>query len=158
MRTLFITVLALLTFSTPVLAQTAQPDYQSGNTIQNMYENYIDWKNYTDALDAIWLADDYDGDREYSAELMGEALSASLNLITHYEENAYPTGTCAQDFYYHFNDMLGWYTLFYASAYHTLTAGVGETTDISFFLDEAAFAEDWFAENISEKCLNKIDR
>ena len=140
-----------------VNAASDQPDYQNGNSIQNMFENYIAWKDYTDELDAVWLDEENPVDRPYMAELIGEAFSASASLLIHYENNAYPTGACAQDFYYHFNDIVTWYTLFYGSAYHTLTANVGEPIEFSTFLEEAGQAEEWMLQNVSAKCWAKLD-
>lgn len=136
-----------------------RPVWQDKNTIQNQYENYTDWVAYTDAINEEMVEASDPGQR---AELIGEALSVTAELLQHFESQTYPNGSCAQDFFWlHVTDMNYW-VRFYSAWYLNTTTTVGEPIDTNHIVSEygewAEFAWNTTKDGtITKKCWNRLD-
>jgi len=129
-----------------------RPDWQDKNTIQNMYENYIDWVEYTDGLDTDFF--EGNGDPAF----MGEAFSVTAELLMHYDEQGWPSGDCAQDFLVFYRGSLDQYMHFYGAWYYNMTTSLGEPIDIEHIAEQYEMYEEYYSEDgISAKCWNKLD-
>jgi hypothetical protein len=133
----------------------ARPNWQTKNTIQNMFENYMGWVEYTDAIEA----DLVDADIPLARDLTGELFSVTAELLKHFENSAYPTSQCAQDFYFLYTGALSQYMHFYGAWYYNFTTMTGEPIDTIHIAQEyGSFAEYYFTQDgISPECWAKLD-
>ena len=163
MRTTRIAAALLLVFATLAggssvsLAQSDYPDWQSPLTIQNIWENYQSWKDYTDQLDNEGLLADPLPDTALLIDLVGESFAITVDYLQFMDEQPFPTGECAQEFWYNLYTIPQQYALAYASFYHNFTADVGLSTDPIHWIDRAVDETDYYTTQMSNRCLNKLD-
>ena len=154
--TILIALSLVIAVQTGVFAAGDQPDYQRNTSVQNIWENHLAWLDYTGDLDAeIQEAEDLD----YAIQLIGEALSASLNYQAHLN-GFVPEANCAWDFWYMTERISAEWTQFYAAMYFQSTATVGGAVDLTPIYEHAIATQEHFGEfsNWTEaKCINKLD-
>lgn len=131
-----------------------RPDWQEKNTIQNMFENYVAWSEYTTGLDK-----ELEEDNAPHTDLLGEAYSVSQEFIQHIIEQGWPSGSCAQDFYILLTDDVGYWSDVYIALYYNLTTLTGEPVDVDFLVQQGELFSEyyWTQDGISDKCWNKLD-
>lgn len=133
-----------------------RPDYQNKNTIQNMWENYDAWLEYTNGIDHdMTEATDI---QDY-ADLSGEAYSATHELMAHMNDQAYPSGACAQDFWFLFYNGLQHWANAYGATYYNTSTNVGQPIDIDNIINEQEMFTEYYSQEgtISNKCWAKLD-
>jgi len=132
-----------------------RPNWQTKNTIQNMFENYVEWVEYTDAIE-----DELAGaSLTLAPDLYGELFSVTAELLKHFENSAYPTSECARNFYYVYTRGLGYYMHIYGAWYYNTTSLTGEPIDTKHIAQEyTTFSEFYFTgEGLSAECWSKLD-
>jgi len=153
-----ITIISTISVFAAEYGSTAadRPNWQAPNTIQNMWENYTDWVEYTNEIDDEFINAN---DGILMADLAGEGFSVSAELFQHMENGNYPTGNCGQQFYSMYTRLLVNYTIIYSGLYYNLTTNVGEPIDIDFWLEYVGEWQTYFTEDggIPEKCWNRLD-
>ena len=149
-------LIVVLSVATAQASDDERPDWQNQNTPQKLYENFMAWKNYTDELDAAGVLAEEPSVDELILNT-GEAYAISMDFIQHINSNAFPTGSCAIDFFLNFEDIVQNYANFYGGLHYQLTAMDTMAMDPFFWLDEAAMAEEWMVQSTSAKCWNKLD-
>jgi len=150
----------ILTLAWPSSGETGRteadrPEWQGPNTIQNMFENHNAWAEYTGIIDDEILDTN---DPQLFANLVGENLSVTAELLQHYNEQAYPIGSCAQDFFYFWTTDLQYWERFYAAHYYNSTSDTGEPIDTAHIAKQYdIFTEFALQEGLDDKCWNKLD-
>lgn len=155
--TILIALSLVIAIQTGVFAAGDQPDYQHNNNIQNIWENHLAWLDYTNDIDTE-IADEATT-AERTMDLYGEALSASLNYMTHLNGFS-PEANCAWDFWYMTSRVTQEWTNFYAASFHFLAADVGQPANIEAILQNAIDTQLYFGEVLNwteAKCINKLD-
>jgi len=133
-----------------------RPNWQSPNSIQNMAENWNVWSEYTNGIEHDMTEA---SDRQDFADLSGEAYSVTHELIAHMNDQAYPSGSCAQNFYYMWSTGLQHWANLYGALYYNATTMVGEPIDTDNIANEYGFFEEYYftGDGVPDKCWNKLD-